>query len=72
VFTGDLRGDFMAFNTRTGAIRWHYGTGQPIGGGVVTYRVAGKQLVAVAAGMHAPVTWKLKSPPAKVVVFGLP
>jgi hypothetical protein len=33
---------------------------------VVTYRAAGKQLVAVAAGMHAPVTWKLKSPPAKV------
>ncbi|MEA2723032.1 MAG: hypothetical protein QOH59_803, partial [Gemmatimonadales bacterium] len=72
VFTGDLRGDFMAFDARSGAIRWHYGTGQPIGGGVVTYRVAGKQLVAVAAGMHAPVTWKLKSPPAKVVVFGLP
>jgi alcohol dehydrogenase (cytochrome c) len=72
VFTGDLRGDFMAFDAGTGAIRWHYETGQPIGGGVVTYRAAGKQLVAVAAGMHAPVTWKLKSRPANVVVFGLP
>jgi alcohol dehydrogenase (cytochrome c) len=71
VFTGDLRGDFMAFDVRTGAMLWHYDTGQPIGGGVVTYRAGGKQLVAVAAGMHAPVTWKLKSPPAKVVVFGL-
>jgi PQQ-dependent dehydrogenase (methanol/ethanol family) len=71
VFTGDLRGDFMAFDARTGAIRWNHPTGQPIGGGVVTYRAAGKQLVAVASGMHAPVTWKLKSPPAKVMVFGL-
>lgn len=72
VFTGDLRGDFLAFDARTGAIRWRYHTGQPIGGGVVTYQAAERQLVAVAAGMHAPVTWKLESPPAKVVVFGLP
>jgi alcohol dehydrogenase (cytochrome c) len=72
VFTGDLRGDFLAFDARTGAVRWRYPTGQPIGGGVVTYRAANRQLVAVAAGMHAPVTWKLKSPPAKVLVFGLP
>ncbi len=72
VFTGDLRGDFIAFDQQNGAIRWRYRTGQPIGGGVVTYRAGGEQLVAVAAGMHAPVTWKLKSPPAKVIVFGLP
>jgi hypothetical protein len=51
---------------------WRYPTGQLIGGGVVTYRAAGRQLVAVASGMHAPLTWKLESPPAKVVVFGLP
>jgi PQQ-dependent dehydrogenase (methanol/ethanol family) len=71
VFTGDLRGDFLAFDARTGALRWHYRTGQPIGGGVVTYRAGNRQFVAVASGMHAPVTWKLESPPAKVVVFGL-
>jgi PQQ-dependent dehydrogenase (methanol/ethanol family) len=72
VFTGDLRGDFMAFDGKTGAVLWRHQVGEPIGGGVVTYQAGGKQLVAVAAGMHAPVTWKLKSPPAKVVVFGLP
>lgn len=72
VFTGDLRGEFMAFDARTGTIRWHYPTGQAIGGGVVTYRAGGKQLIAVASGMHSPMTWKLKSPPAKVIVFGLP
>jgi alcohol dehydrogenase (cytochrome c) len=72
VFTGDLRGEFLAFDAKTGAVLWRHAVGQPIGGGVVTYRAGGRQLVAVAAGMHAPVTWKLESPPAKVVVFGLP
>jgi alcohol dehydrogenase (cytochrome c) len=72
VFTGDLRGDFMAFDARTGAERWRHHIGVPIGGGVVSYRAGGHQRIAVAAGMHAPVTWKLKSPPARVVVYGLP
>jgi alcohol dehydrogenase (cytochrome c) len=72
VFTGDLRGKVMAFDARSGALRWHYDAGQPVGGGVVTYRAGGRQYVAVAVGLHAPVTWKLRSPPAKVVVFALP
>jgi alcohol dehydrogenase (cytochrome c) len=72
VFTGDLRGDFLAFDAKSGRVRWRHSTGLPIGGGVVTYRVGNRQLVAVAVGMHAPVTWQLESPPAKVVVFGLP
>jgi alcohol dehydrogenase (cytochrome c) len=72
VFTGDLRGDVMAFDGKSGSPRWRYSTGLPIGGGVVTYLAGGRQYVAVAAGMHAPVTWKLESEPAKVVVFGLP
>jgi alcohol dehydrogenase (cytochrome c) len=72
VFTGDLHGELLAFDARTGAIRWRHGTGRPIAGGVITYRVGGRQLVAVAAGMHAPKTWRLESPPAAVEVFGLP
>ena len=70
VFTGDLKGKVMAFDAGSGAVRWQYDTGLPMGGGVVTYRAAGRQCVAVAAGMNAA-TWKLKSPPAKVVVFGV-
>jgi alcohol dehydrogenase (cytochrome c) len=72
VFTGDLHGEVLAFDLRTGAERWRHATGRPIGGGVVSYRAGGRQYVAVAAGMHAPTTWKLKSAPARVVVFGLP
>jgi alcohol dehydrogenase (cytochrome c) len=72
VFTGDLTGAVLAFDARTGRLRWRHETGLPIGGGVVTYRAGGRQLVAVAAGMHAPVTWQLESDFAKVIVFGLP
>jgi alcohol dehydrogenase (cytochrome c) len=72
VLTGDLAGDVLALDARTGRLLWQYGTGRPIGGGVVTYRAGGRQLVAVAAGMHAPVTWQLESDPAQVIVFGLP
>ena len=72
VFTGDLYGDVLALDAASGAVRWRWATGLPIGGGVVTYRTGGRQYVAVAAGMHAPLTWRLESPPAEVVVFGVP
>ena len=72
VFTGDLRGEVLAFDARTGAVRWRHSTGRPIGGGVVTYGVGGRQYLAIAAGMHAPATWRLKSEPAQIVVFAAP
>jgi alcohol dehydrogenase (cytochrome c) len=72
VFTGDLNGDVLALDAASGAVRWRWTTSLPIGGGVVTYRAGGRQYLAVAAGMHAPVTWKLESPPAEVMVFGVP
>jgi hypothetical protein len=28
--------------------------------------------VAVAAGLHAPITWQVSSPKARVLVFALP
>jgi alcohol dehydrogenase (cytochrome c) len=71
VFTGDLAGTVLALDAARGTVRWRYDAGQPIGGGVVTYRTGGRQYVAVAAGMHAP-TWKLKSAPARILVFSLP
>lgn len=71
VFAADLSGNVLGFDARTGAILFRYGTGQPIGGGVVSYAVNGKQYIAVASGLHAPLTWQVKSSPAKVVVFAL-
>lgn len=72
VFTGDMAGDFMAFDARDGRLLWRHETGQPIGGGVITYTVKGKQYVAVASGMQSKVGWRLESTPAKVIVFALP
>lgn len=72
VFTGDLNGDVLAFDADDGQILWRSNTGQPIGGGVISYAVNGRQRIAVASGLHAPVTWQLESTPAKVVVYALP
>jgi alcohol dehydrogenase (cytochrome c) len=72
VFTGDLNGNVLAFDAVDGRILWRATTGQPIGGGVVSYAVRGNQYIAVASGLHAPVTWRLKSSPAKLVVYSLP
>jgi alcohol dehydrogenase (cytochrome c) len=72
VFTGDLNGAVLAFDAESGRVLWRSSTNQPIGGGVISYETGGRQLIAVASGMHAPLTWHLKSSPAKVVVYGLP
>jgi alcohol dehydrogenase (cytochrome c) len=72
VFTGDLEGRVLAFDAASGSMLWEGRTGQPVGGGVVSYGVGGRQYIAVASGLHAPTTWQLKSSPATIVVFALP
>lgn len=72
VFTGDIAGDFMAFDAGSGKLLWSHNTGQPIGGGVISYAVNGKQYIAVASGMQSKIGWQVDSTPAKIVVFALP
>jgi alcohol dehydrogenase (cytochrome c) len=50
VFTGELTGDFLAFDAASGTELFRLNTGGPIGGGVVSYAVKGKQYVAVMTG----------------------
>jgi PQQ-dependent dehydrogenase (methanol/ethanol family) len=50
LFTGDLDGNFLAFDARSGEELYRFDTGGPIAGGVVTYERNGKQYVAVATG----------------------
>lgn len=71
VLTADLRGRMLAFDAVTGALRFRGRTGQPVGGGVITYIARGHQRVAVASGMTSR-RWQTSSTPATVVVFGLP
>lgn len=52
------RGWLTAVDADDGRVRWRYESATP--------------LVAVGAGMHSPVAWKLESEPARIAVFGLP
>jgi len=69
VFTGDLNGDFLAFDAATGKILHKISTGQPIGGGVITYQAGGQQRIAVAAGMDNRI-FDTQGKPV-VLVYGL-
>jgi PQQ-dependent dehydrogenase (methanol/ethanol family) len=50
LFTGDLNGNFLALDARSGKTLYSFDTGGPIAGGVVTYERKGRQYVAVASG----------------------
>lgn len=70
VFTGDLKGNLLAFNAGTGAKLLERRLGGPIGGGVISYAVDGRQFVAAATGLDAPV-WAWKGGPAAMIILSL-
>jgi alcohol dehydrogenase (cytochrome c) len=49
-FTGDLAGNFLVFNSRTGELVNKVPTGGALAGGMVTYEASGRQYVAFASG----------------------
>jgi alcohol dehydrogenase (cytochrome c) len=71
VFFGDMGGNFYALETASGRRLWSVALDGAIGGGVITYSVAGAQKVAVAAGFTS-VVWPTRVTTGKIVVFGLP
>jgi alcohol dehydrogenase (cytochrome c) len=50
VFSGQLDGDFIAYDAKTGAVLWHFPTGSAIKAPASAYVVDGKPYVAVASG----------------------
>jgi len=50
VFTGDMRGYFMAFDAHTGTELWKFQTGSGIIGSPITYELDGIQYLAVPSG----------------------
>jgi alcohol dehydrogenase (cytochrome c) len=50
VFTGELNGNFEAFNARNGALLYQRDVGGPIGGGVISFMAGQKQYLAVVSG----------------------
>jgi alcohol dehydrogenase (cytochrome c) len=50
VLTGELTGDFLVLDAASGKELYRFNTGGPIGGGIVSYEVKGKQHIAVMSG----------------------
>lgn len=71
VLTGELTGDFVVFDARSGQVLYRFNTGGPVGGGIITYAVGGKQYVAVASGSPSNF-WVERDPGAPtILVFAL-
>jgi len=52
VFFGDDAGSLEAVDARTGKPLWHFNTGQGMSASPMSYAIAGKQYVAIAAGSN--------------------
>jgi PQQ-dependent dehydrogenase (methanol/ethanol family) len=70
VFTADVDGNIYALDADNGQVLWRTTTGIATGGGVITYRAGGQQLLAVAAGMAVP-WWPGASEPSRIIIYGL-
>ena len=51
LFTGDLRGRFLAYDAKTGKELWKFQTGSGINASPITYELDGKQYVAILSGL---------------------
>ena len=55
VFTGDAEGNFQAFDAEKGKLLWSYQTGSGIRGAPISFRLDGRQYIAIASGMGGAV-----------------
>lgn len=70
VLTGDMDGRLIVLDAQSGKVVRELDTGAPIGAGIVTYDVAGRQYVAVAGGSISPI-WPLPTATSRVTIFRL-
>ena len=70
VLAADLGGQLYAVDADTGKVLWETNTGQSTGGGIITYRAAGRQLVGVASGMKSP-AWPGGADQSRILIYGL-
>jgi alcohol dehydrogenase (cytochrome c) len=71
VMTGDMNGKLIVLDATGGRELYEGDVGSPIGAGVITYQVAGRQYIAVAAGHISPI-WPVAQATSRVVIFALP
>ena len=72
VFSGELTGHFLALDASTGKVLLRFQTGGPIGGGIISYEISGKQHVAVMSGRPSAFWWGDHAGSPTVFVFTLP
>lgn len=70
VFTADMNGNLVALAAKTGKKLWSHATGQPIGGGIISFESHGHQFIAVAAGLSSPI-WPKQGDSSRLIVYGL-
>ncbi len=67
-FTGDIAGNLLVFDSKTGDLIRKAQTGGALAGGVVTYEVGGKQYVAFASGNVSRMAFGALGLPSVVVM----
>lgn len=72
VLGGELTGNFVALDAKSGDVLYRFNTGGPIGAGIVSYEVNGKQYIAVMSGRPSRF-WTDQNPGAPTMfLFALP
>ncbi len=67
-FTGDLAGNLLVFDSKTGALIHKAQSGGALAGGVVTYELGGKQYVAFASGNVSRMAFGALGVPSVVIM----
>jgi len=68
VFTGDVAGNFLVFNSTTGRLLYKKNTGGGLSGGVITYVIDDKQYVAFTSGNGSRTFYGSPSPPSLIIM----
>ncbi|NUO65770.1 MAG: PQQ-binding-like beta-propeller repeat protein [Gemmatimonadaceae bacterium] len=68
VITGDMTGRLIVLDAKSGNVLREVETGAPMGGGIITYEVGGRQYIAAAGGSISPI-WPLDPATSRVTVF---
>lgn len=71
IFTGEVTGDFLTLDAKSGKVLYRFNTGGVMNGGVISYSINGKQYVAAASG-SASGFWRTPPGSSTIIVFSLP
>lgn len=66
-----LDGNLLVFDAATGKLLLNKNVGGPIGGGIITYAIDGKQYLAITTGLNSNL-FKTKFGQSSIVIYSLP